>query len=315
MSSHEIGKLDKYIEQLMKCEMLEENTIKELCDKMKEQLMDEANVVNIKSPVTVVGDIHGQIYDLYEIFLIGGSCPDTNYLFLGNYVDRGQHSVETFSLLLCLKLRYPNRITLLRGNHETRSITQVYGLYSECVRKYGNANVWKYFTELFDFFSIAALIDEKILAIHGGLSPMFSSLDQLRVLNRFQDIAAEGPLTDLLWSDPDPEKDGFHYSPTRVAGCTFGQNVLKQFLQANKLEHIIRGHQLCMDGYQVLFDNKLSTLWSAPNFCYRCGNIASILELSEDLRERYFNTFGACPESERQRITWDVLKETPDYFS
>jgi len=151
--------------------------------------MRESNVVHVRAPVTVVGDIHGQFFDLIEIFKIGGFCPDTNYLFLGklpagpfeetgrgcadvswagDYVDRGMFSVETISLLVCLKLRYPNRVHLIRGNHESRGVTQSYGFYTECSRKYGNANVWHYFTDMFDFLTLSVVINDQIFCVHGG---------------------------------------------------------------------------------------------------------------------------------------------------
>ena len=117
--------LDTQIEQLMKCQPLPENEVKALCDKAREILIDESNVQPVKCPVTVCGDIHGQFQDLLELFRIGGNCPETNYLFMGDYVDRGYHSVETVSLLVALKVRYRERITILRGNHESRQITQV----------------------------------------------------------------------------------------------------------------------------------------------------------------------------------------------
>lgn len=130
--------------------------------------MQESNVVHVQAPVTVVGDIHGQFFDLIEIFKIGGYCPDTNYLFLGDYVDRGMFSVETISLLVCLKLRYPHRVHLIRGNHESRGVTQSYGFYTECSRKYGNANVWHYFTDMFDFLTLSVVINNQIFCVHGG---------------------------------------------------------------------------------------------------------------------------------------------------
>lgn len=119
------AELDRQIEQLMKCQPLPENEVKALCDKAREILIEESNVQPVRCPVTVCGDIHGQFQDLLELFRIGGYCPDTNYLFMGDYVDRGYHSVETVSLLVALKLRYRERITILRGNHESRQITQV----------------------------------------------------------------------------------------------------------------------------------------------------------------------------------------------
>jgi len=250
--------IDQCIEKLMNCEIIDEIAIKYICEKVKELLIEESNVHSVRSPVTVVGDVHGQFWDILELFRIGGQMPSTNYLFLGDYVDRGYHSVETISLLACLKLRYPDRITLLRGNHECRQITQVYGFYAECVRKYGNANVWTYFVDMFDYLTIAALTDGTIFCTHGGMSPSILTLDQIRVLDRFQEVPHEGPLADLMWSDPDAEHEGFHLSQ-RGAGYTFGKDIVEKFLHTNKVQHILRAHQLCMDGYQTLW-NKLSTV-------------------------------------------------------
>lgn len=156
-----------------------------------------------------------------ELFRIGGRSPDTNYLFMGDYVDRGYYSVETVTLLVALKVRYRERITILRGNHESRQITQVYGFYDECLRKYGNANVWKFFTDLFDYLPLTALVDGQIFCLHGGLSPSIDTLDHIRALDRIQEVPHEGPMCDLLWSDPD-DRGGWGISP-RGAGYTFGQ--------------------------------------------------------------------------------------------
>merc|ERR1712093_705194 len=175
--------LDECIAQLYKKNLLAESLIEAICAKAKEMLMKESNVVHISAPVTVVGDIHGQFFDMLEIFKIGGFCPDTNYLFLGDYVDRGLFSVETISLLVCLKLRYPQRVHLIRGNHESRGVTQSYGFYTECSRKYGNANVWHYFTDMFDFLTLSVVINDQIFCVHGGLSPSIHSIDQIKIID------------------------------------------------------------------------------------------------------------------------------------
>jgi serine/threonine-protein phosphatase PPG1 len=224
-------------------------------------------------------------------------------------------SVETISLLVCLKLRYPNRVHLIRGNHESRGVTQSYGFYTECSRKYGNANVWHYFTDMFDFLTLSVVINDQIFCVHGGkpnspdhsssyltsnqtgLSPSIHSIDQIKIIDRFREIPHEGPMADLVWSDPDPERDEFSLSP-RGAGYTFGAQVVKKFLAVNNMNHILRAHQLCQEGYQVLYDDRLSTVWSAPNYCYRCGNMASVLEVS-DTGERFFNVFAAAPENDQ----------------
>jgi serine/threonine-protein phosphatase 4 catalytic subunit len=186
-----------------------------------------------------------------ELFKIGGTCPETNYIFIGGYlyrsissiltrrappiksgdfVDRGFYSVETFLLLLALKVRYPDRITLIRGNHESRQITQVYGFYDECQRKYGSSNVWRWCCEVFDYLALGAIVDGRVFCVHGGLSPVLQAIDQvsfehhnrvldfssltwiqIRAIDRKQEVPHDGPMCDLLWSDPDGEHFFFAY--------------------------------------------------------------------------------------------------------
>ena len=173
--------LDRQIEQLKKGEYIKESEVKLLCNKGREILSQKENIVKLETPVTICGDIHGQFYDLMELLQIGGEPPETNYLFMGDFVDRGYYSVETFLLLLALKVRYPERITLIRGNHESRQITQMYGFYDECLRKYGSVNVWRYCTEMFDYLTLAALIDGRIFCVHGGLSPKIETIEDVYI--------------------------------------------------------------------------------------------------------------------------------------
>ncbi len=241
----------------------------------------------VSTPVTVCGDIHGQFYDLEELFRTGGQVPDTNYIFLGDFVDRGYYSLETFTRLLTLKARWPDKITLLRGNHESRQITQVYGFYGkkcasvfsypqilscrcvssdECQTKYGNANAWRYCCRVFDLLTVAALIDGQILCVHGGLSPEIRTLDHIRLINRNQEIPHKGkelhawgikagPILMILFSGAfcdlvwsDPEEvDSWAVSP-RGAGWLFGSKVTNEFMQRNNLKLICRAHQLVQEG-------------------------------------------------------------------
>ncbi|KAE9984347.1 hypothetical protein EG328_008832 [Venturia inaequalis] len=356
--------LDKAIAQLRACRPIPEVQVRELCYKARELLIEEGNVVGVDAPVTICGDIHGQFHDLMELFRVGGDVPDTNYLFMGDFVDRGFYSLESFLLLLCLKVRYPDRITLIRGNHESRQITTVYGFYDECMRKYGSANVWRYCCEVFDYLALGALVSgastsleptqaesaepssqatvpgtteeedieieilnsegniinqfprpkptpEKtgsssppartgapgtgasgtpggssandggfVLCVHGGLSPLIDTIDKIRLLDRKQEVPHEGAMCDLLWSDPD-EIDGWGLSP-RGAGFLFGADIVKCFNYKNNLSLIARAHQLVMEGFKEMFDSRIVTVWSAPNYCYRCGNVAAILELGEE---------------------------------
>ncbi|KAJ7782347.1 Metallo-dependent phosphatase-like protein [Mycena maculata] len=309
--------LDACIEKLLlHKQILHESLLREICNKTKEVLMRESNVVHVSSPVTVVGDIHGQFYDLLEIFRVGGLAPNTNYLFLGDYVDRGLFSVETMSLLTCLKLRYPDRIQLMRGNHESRAITQTYGFYMECTRKYGSPHAWTYFTDMFDFLTLSAVIDNEIFCVHGGLSPSIHSIDQIKVLDRFREVPTDGPITDLMWSDPDEEREDFAISP-RGAGYTFGSGIVHKFLEINHMSQILRAHQLCMEGYTQLFDKHLTTVWSAPNYVFRAGNAASVLEVGPG-GSMHFNVFFSAPENEfdgpREQAAMSANGRLPEYF-
>lgn len=275
--------VDSWIEKVSRCEHLLESELKQLCDMVKCIMMEESNVQPVNAPVTVCGDVHGQFFDVLQLFKIGGQVPNTRYVFMGDFVDRGRHSVETIQLLLCLKARYPDCVTLLRGNHESRQVTRVYGFYDECIRKYGSANAWKYCTEVFDYFTLACVIDGRILCVHGGLSPDVPTIDTIRLLDRKQEIPHEGPFCDLVWSDPSDLNENWTPSE-RGAGYYFGSRVTEEFNHINGIELICRAHQLVQDGFKYKFPRKdLVTVWSAPNYCYRCGNVASILSFDEHL--------------------------------
>lgn len=300
--------LEKSIEQLFNCKPLTEKEVKTLCKMAIQVLEKESNVQPVKTPVTVCGDVHGQFNDLMELFSIAGKPPDTNFLFMGDYVDRGYFSIETVSLLFALKVRYPDKITLLRGNHESRQITQVYGFYDECNRKYGNSNVWKYFTEAFDYLPLTALIDDAVFCLHGGLSPTTDKLDQIRALDRYMEVPVDGAMCDLLWSDPH-EQAGWATS-FRGAGFNFGPDISEQFNHNNGLKMISRAHQLINDGYLLAHQGNIVTIFSAPNYCYRCGNQAAIMQLGEELVPQYLQ-FDTKPRKGEPIIT---PKRTPDYF-
>ena len=282
--------IDSCIERLRKGELLSEIEVFDLCFTVKCILCTESNVIDIQAPVIVCGDIHGQFYDLLHLFEVGGPLPDNQYLFLGDYVDRGIYSVETITYLLLLKAKYPTRIHLLRGNHESRMITQDYGFYEECIEKYHTVSVWNSFMEVFDYFSVSALIDNSVYCVHGGLSPHLRTIDQIRYcIDRNVEIPHEGPFCDLMWSDPEDDEEGMRMS-SRGAGYLFGKKPVDEFCEINNVSLIARAHQLVMQGYEYHFDKKLVTVWSAPNYCGRCENIASIMRVNTK-GEQEFTTF------------------------
>ncbi|VWU52997.1 serine/threonine protein phosphatase 4, putative [Hepatocystis sp. ex Piliocolobus tephrosceles] len=306
--------LEKQIDMLKKCKLLGEKEVKILCEEVKTLLLNEENIRHVHLPVIICGDIHGQFYDLKELFIIGNNLPESNYIFLGDYVDRGKHSVETFLLLLALKVRYPSQVTLIRGNHETRQISEVYGFYDECIKKYGSINVWKYCTEVFDYLSVGAVVENDYFCIHGGLSPLFINIDELKKINRYLEVPKTGILCDILWSDP-MDKEGWNKSP-RGAGYLFGPDIVKKFCYVNNIQFIARAHQLVMEGYKWWFEKKLVTVWSAPNYCYRCGNIASIMELYDHsvFQFKCFGPSNADQGSDDGSDEITIKRDPPSYF-
>lgn len=277
-------------EKLVSGDRLTINEIHSLCQKIKEILCTEENLVHLNAPIVVCGDIHGQFEDLIHIFRCGGRPPYANYLFMGDYVDRGPRSVEVISLLFALKLEYPGNITILRGNHECREVTRRYGFYDECMDKYGDSRVWKYFTDAFDFLPLSAVIDGRIFCMHGGLSPDISSLDQVSLLDRRMEIPFYGPMTDLVWSDPHTAR-GWNES-SRGAGYLFGKDVTLKFNKTNNLDFIARAHQVAESGYHWDHDHSIVTIFSASNYCGQQGNQGAVMEIEDDfnlLFHRYYN--------------------------
>ncbi|GAY57463.1 serine/threonine-protein phosphatase PP1 isozyme 9 [Citrus sinensis] len=260
---------------------LSESEIRQLCVNARQIFLSQPNLVEVEAPIRICGDVHGQYQDLLRLFEHGGYPPTANYLFLGDYVDRGKQSLETICLLLAYKIRYPDKIHLLRGNHEDAKINRIYGFYDECKRRF-NVRLWKIFTDCFNCLPVAALINEKILCMHGGLSPELENLDQIRNISRPTDIPDNGLLCDLLWSDPDANIEGWADSDRGVS-CTFGADVVADFLDKNDLDLICRGHQVVEDGYEFFARRRLVTIFSAPNYGGEFDNAGALLSVNESL--------------------------------
>lgn len=260
--------------------------VSQLCANAKELLVEEPNLVPANAPMIVVGNIHGQFEDLMHILDIQGETPDVNYLFLGGYVNRGHKGLELFMYLLTLKVSNPDRVILLRSNHESREITQSYGFYDECCKKYGSLNVWRDCTDVFECLPLAAYIDSKAFAVNGGLSPDITSVMDIQKIDRKRDVPNSGAFCNLLWSDPQEEDEGWGGNE-RGQGMVFGISEFRLFMENNDLDKMYRSHEMFMNGYNQMFDNKLITIWSAPNYCGKCDNLGSVLKLDEHLNEEF----------------------------
>lgn len=292
-----------------------------LCDAVMDALVCEPNIRRVSSPAVVVGDLHGQFHDLLHLLTLEGPPSETlAYVFLGDYVDRGEHSLECVLLLFAFKALLPAQVTLLRGNHELKAINRVYGFYDETVLRYGNSTLWHRVNEAFDYLNIACVIDRRYFCVHGGISPRLT-LPRLERLDRFEagrssraaradpprpavrpgspaprDAAGADPpdeaiLADALWSDP-YYKPGTSANP-RGSGCPFGEDILIDFLTASNTDILIRSHQLALEGFKWNFTGLCLTVWSAPNYMGKCTNPACVLLIlpGEDITNRSLRLF------------------------
>ncbi|CAM0884650.1 unnamed protein product [Alopecurus aequalis] len=265
--------------------------IRHLCSAAKKVLLSQPTLLELPAPITICGDIHGQYLDLLRIFHATGSPSATNrYLFLGDYVDRGNQSVETICLLLAFKVKYPDSFFLLRGNHECETVNQTYGFYMECQSR-RLFRLWKEFNAVFACLPLAALVvakgksGKRMLCVHGGLSPELESLDQIREIERPLPVVPDaGLVCDLLWSDPadDDWQDGWGES-RRSTSFTFGADVVAEFCERNGLDMVCRAHEMKAAGHDSFADGKLLTIFSAPNYCGTCGNDGAVMAVTGHL--------------------------------
>ncbi|EDW35920.1 GL17514 [Drosophila persimilis] len=236
----------------------------------RQVLLSEPMLLAVQPPVNVIGDIHGQFRDLLRYFETSGHPPTKRYLLLGDYVDRGQHSVETLTLLLAYKVRYPSSVHLLRGNHESASINHYYGFYDECKRRF-TVRLWKNFVDCYNCLPVAAVIDSKIFCCHGGLSPSLHELSDIRNIERPAEIKQNGLLCDLLWSDPDPTVNTWTKN-SRGVSFTFGVGAGGGV-----------PHEVVEDGYEFFAKRQLITVFSAVNYCGEYDNAGAMMCVDPDL--------------------------------
>lgn len=289
--------IEKFISQLLSAKNhrpgkqvdMTKSDVMSLLSQAKVVLMSQPMLLEVDAPVTICGDIHGQFYDLLQLFAAGGDPVNTSYLFLGDYVDRGRNSLEVACLLLAYKVRYPDSVFLLRGNHEMPEINFVYGFREECRKRFRGGDgisIWRSFNDVFKWLPLAAIVGERIFCCHGGLSPDLKCLDQIRRIARPLEISDEGMVSDLVWADPhpDPAASGWHPNHDRGTSFLFGQDVVEKFLEDNDLDLVCRAHDVRQDGYGFSGKGqKLVTVFSAPNYAGVYGNSGAFMTVSEDL--------------------------------
>lgn len=270
-----------YAGKVTKTVCLKNAEIFAICQAAREVFLSQPALLELSPPVKIVGDVHGQYTDLIRMFEMCGFPPNSNYLFLGDYVDRGKQSLETILLLLCYKLKFPENFFLLRGNHECANVTRVYGFYDECKRRC-NVKVWKAFVDTFNTLPIASIVAGKIFCVHGGLSPSLSHMDDIRQIARPTDVPDYGLLNDLLWSDPADMENDWESNERGVSYC-FGKKVIMEFLQRHDFDLVCRAHMVVEDGYEFFNDRILVTVFSAPNYCGEFDNWGAVMSVSAEL--------------------------------
>ncbi|OXG32295.1 serine/threonine-protein phosphatase PP-Z, partial [Cryptococcus neoformans Ze90-1] len=270
-----------YSGKVTKSPPLKNAEITSVCAAAREVFLSQPTLIELSPPVKIVGDVHGQYADLLRMFEMCGFPPAANYLFLGDYVDRGKQSLETILLLLCYKIKYPENFFLLRGNHECANVTRVYGFYDECKRR-TNIKIWKTFIDVFNTLPIASIVASKIFCVHGGLSPSLKSMDDIRRIQRPTDVPDYGLLNDLVWSDPSDTALDWEDNERGVSFC-YGKSVINAFLATHDMDLICRAHMVVEDGYEFYNDRTLVTVFSAPNYCGEFDNFGAVMSVSEDL--------------------------------
>lgn len=278
--------------------IFQEQILIDLCLETIRKLSLTSIVSHTTSPVILVGDIHGSIHDLLRIFKDNGNPYRTNYLFLGDFVDRGQFSLEVITLLFAFVCTSSN-ILLLRGNHEVYDMCSLYGFKQEIVNTYGSVKVFDYFIKAFDYLSFAAIIDETKFCVHGGISAEFTSIESLNKIQKpvsVDDYKQNQLLRDLLWADPSKQFPCFHES-LRGDCSTFGSESIKQFLAKTKFTVLFRGHECCTNGVKTDFNSSVITVFSASSYKSNGSNKSGIIYVFQN--ENKIKIYSPLPRPNR----------------
>jgi diadenosine tetraphosphatase ApaH/serine/threonine PP2A family protein phosphatase len=259
------------------------NELLDIITAATDHFASQPTLLQLSSPIHIIGDIHGNLIDLLRVLSVGGLPPSSHYLFLGDYVDRGDYSATVIALLYALTVKYPRHVFLLRGNHEVEKVNQIYGLKEELSRCYGHegGGIFTALNHSFDHLPIAAVLDDQILCVHGGISPQLANLAQISGLQR--PISRLNPqwLMDLLWSDPCPSTLKFAPNP-RGNGVLFGEAAVAEFCAAVNVRLVIRAHQCVQAGVESFASGTLITVFSSSNYESEIENACGIVIIEAD---------------------------------
>uniref|UniRef100_A0AC34GNS7 Serine/threonine-protein phosphatase n=1 Tax=Panagrolaimus sp. ES5 TaxID=591445 RepID=A0AC34GNS7_9BILA len=307
------GLAKRMVYRLMNYKILDgftDNEIFCILDAMYDLLKPAPAFIRIPAPVIIFGDTHGQFTDLLRIIDKVGTPPKSRYLFLGDYCDRGRKSIEILMLLFCLKLQNPSHVQILRGNHECTKMNRLYGFYEECRRARGT-QMWKKFQKVFNELPLCCLVADRIITMHGGISPDIKGMETLYKLKKPHTHAEcdTGVALDLMWSDPAAGADSccsWQFNKMRNASWMFGTESVKDFCRLLNIDMIVRAHEVCRNGHMFYCDKLLCTVFSAPNYCGTDGNCASVMKVSEDLKYSFI-TFK--PKLDKNSLSKEKLAE------
>lgn len=258
--------------------IIPEPVVATLCRNASYYFQREPVLMRLNMDIVIVGDLHGHLLDLLRIIKKFGHPANTNYLFLGDIIDRGEFSVETISLIFVMKVLWPQHVYIIRGNHEFKEICTEGGFLAEIQSIYGNVNVAKHFFSAFEMIPLGALIYNKVLCLHGGIGPNVESISNIETIQRPLSGFSDEIATSVLWSDPS-ENIQFYSPSARGSGYYFGQKAFMKFLTQNNLDLVVRGHECAEAGITMHFAKRLLTVFSASNYCGITPNKSAVLSI------------------------------------
>jgi protein phosphatase len=277
-----------------------------LCRAVESLLQKEPSLLELSSPCLIVGDLHGQIFDLLRILLAYGDPSRSRYLFLGDLVDRGEFSIEVVIVVFLMKVIWPSQVFIIRGNHEFSQMCSKCGYLTQMLEVY-NFPAYQATLDVFAWLPMAAVIDSNVLCVHGGLGPDIQDLSSIRNLPRVIDDFGNRAVDSLVWSDPSPRVALFEPSVERGSGFVFGMEAVNQFMAATGIELIIRGHQCVEQGFEYSCQGKVLTIFSASNYCGIICNKAAVADLGPGLCPR-IRQFEPLPWKKRGEVVFKVAE-------